>query len=257
MAMAIENLFSADPQQRANALETVEAVGEPEVVRPLLALWDTAPSPGGHEAEAVAELLRDRDPWLRACAALAAGGLDDPDLRPILEELARNDEDEVVRRAATVPSGAVETLSTLSLLERVLFLSKVRLFADLPPEDLKHVAEVASEHTFPDGEVIAEQGEPGEDMHVVVSGEIRVVVGSDGGPPVEVARRARGEYVGEMAILGQESRMASLVCTGPVRTLSLDRRSFQRILRERPDVSLAVMRVLSDRLREAHGDAPG
>jgi HEAT repeat protein len=257
MAMAIENLFSADPQQRANALETVEAVGEPEVVRPLLALWDTAPSPGGHEAEAVAELLRDRDPWLRACAALAAGGLDDPHLRPILEELARDDPDEVVRRAATVPLGAVETLSTLSLLERVLFLSKVRLFADLPPEDLKHVAEVASEHTFPDGEVIAEQGEPGDDMHVVISGEIRVVIGRDGGPPVEVARRARGEYVGEMAILGQESRMASLVCTGPVRTLSLDRRSFQRILRERPDVSLAVMRVLSDRLREAHGDAAG
>jgi HEAT repeat protein len=257
MAVAIENLFSPDPQQRANALETVEAVGEREVVRPLLAVWDAAPSPRGEEAAAVAELLRDEDPWLRACAALAAGALDDPDLLPILEELARHDQDDAVRQAATVPLEAVETLSTLSLLERVLFLSKVRLFADLPPEDLKHVAEVASEHTFPDGEVIAEQGEPGDDMHVVISGEIRVVIGRDGGPPLEVARRARGEYVGEMAILGQESRMASLVCTGPVRTLSLDRRSFQRILRERPDVSLAVMRVLSDRLREAHGDAAG
>jgi HEAT repeat protein len=257
MAVAIENLFSLDPQQRANALETVEAVGEREVVRPLLAVWDAAPSPGGEEAAAVAELLRDQDPWLRACAALAAGALDDPDLRPILEELARHDQDDVVRQAATVPLEAVETLSTLSLLERVLFLSKVRLFAELPPEDLKHVAEVASEQTFPDGEVIAEQGEPGDDMHVVISGEIRVVIGRDGGPPLEVARRARGEYVGEMAILGQESRMASLVCIGPVRTLSLDRRSFQRILRERPDVSLAVMRVLSDRLREAHGDAAG
>jgi HEAT repeat protein len=257
MAVAIENLDSPDPQQRANALETVEAVGEPEVVRPLLTVWEAAPSSGAETAEVVAELLRDEDPWLRACAALAVGALDRPDLRPILEELARSDENDLVREAATVPLKAVETLSTLSLLERVLFLSKVRLFADLPPEDLKHVAEAASEHTFPDGEVIADQGEPGDDMHVVVSGEIRVVVGRDGGPPLEVARRARGEYVGEMAILGQESRMASLVCTGPVRTLSLDRRSFQRILRERPDVSLAVMRVLSDRLREAHGDAAG
>jgi CRP-like cAMP-binding protein len=114
---------------------------------------------------------------------------------------------------------------------------------------------VATEHSFPDGEVIAEQGEPGEDLHVVVSGEIRVLIGRDGGPPAEVARRARGEYVGEMAILGGGSRMASLVCAGPVRTLSLDRPRFQRILRERPDVSLAVMRVLSERLREAHGEA--
>jgi CRP-like cAMP-binding protein len=149
----------------------------------------------------------------------------------------------------------VETLSTLSLLERVMFLTKVRLFADLPPEDLKRVAEAASEHAFPDGEVIAEQGESGDEMHVVVSGEVRVLLGRDGGPPSEVARRTSGEAIGEMAILGGESRMASLVCAGPVRTLGLDRRSFQRILRERPDVSLAVMRVLSDRLREAHGEA--
>jgi Cyclic nucleotide-binding domain/HEAT repeats len=255
--VAIENLSSTDPGQRANALETIEALGEPEVIRPLLPVWDATIPPGGSETATVTELLADEDPWLRACAALATGALERVDLRPRLEELARGDEDELVREAATVPLDGVETLSTLSLLERVLFLTKVRLFADLPPEDLKHVAEVASEHTFPDGEVIAEQGEAGEEMHVVVSGEIRVMVGRDGETPVELARRVRGEYVGEMAILGQESRMASLVCAGSVRTLSLDRPSFQRILRERPDVSLAVMRVLSERLREAHGDAAG
>ena len=256
MAVAVENLTSPDPQQRANAVETVEALGAPEVVRPLLAIWDATTPGGAREVEAVAELLGDEDPWLRACAALAAGGLDRPDLRPALELMARDDPDETARQAAAVALEAVETLSTLSLLERVMFLSKVRLFADLPPEDLKHVAEVASEHAFPDGEVIAEQGELGDEMHVVVSGEIRVLVGRDGGPPAEVARRSSGEAVGEMAILAGESRMASLVCAGPVRTLGLDRRSFQRILRERPDVSLAVMRVLSERLREAHaGDA--
>src|ERR687892_16254 len=255
MAMALGNLESPDPQQRANALEATEAVGDPELVRPLLPLWEATSPPGGAEATTVRELLRDPDPWLRASAALAAGAVDRADLAPILEELARADADPLVREAAGVALGPVETLSTLSLLERVLFLSKVRLFADLPPEDLKPVADVATEHSFPDGEVIAEQGEPGEDLHVVVSGEIRVLVGRDGGPPAEVARRARGEYVGEMAILGGGSRMASLVCAGPVRTLSLDRRRFQRILRERPDVSLAVMRVLSERLREAHGES--
>jgi CRP/FNR family cyclic AMP-dependent transcriptional regulator len=90
----------------------------------------------------------------------------------------------------------------------------------------------------------------------VVSGEIRVLVGHDGGPTDEVARRTSGEYVGEMAILTEESRMASLVCAGSVRTLSLDRRSFERILRERPDAALAVMRELSDRLRQAYSARP-
>jgi CRP/FNR family transcriptional regulator, cyclic AMP receptor protein len=146
----------------------------------------------------------------------------------------------------------VKTLSTLPLLERVMFLRKVPMFADLSPADLKHIAEVAAEHAYPDGEVLAEQGEPGDEMHIVVAGEIRVVVGSDGRPGREVARRASGEYVGEMALLNAAPRMASLVASGAVRTLSLDRRAFERILRERPDVSLGVMRVLSDRLRAAH-----
>jgi CRP/FNR family cyclic AMP-dependent transcriptional regulator len=86
----------------------------------------------------------------------------------------------------------------------------------------------------------------------VVAGEIRVMVAADGRPGREVARRTAGEYVGEMAILNAAPRMASLVAAGSVRTLSLDRRAFERILRERPDVSLGAMRVLSDRLRDAH-----
>ncbi len=257
MAVAIENLSSGDPQQRANALETLEAAGEPRVVRPLLALWDSEPTTAGDEEAAVGELLQDEDTWVRACAALAAGAIEGARPATVVVELARSDPEAAVRdaAAATLQGGRVETLSTLSLVERILFLSRVSLFAGLAPEDLKHVAEVASEHTYDDGEIIAEQGETGDDMHIVVSGEIRVVIGDVGGAAREMARRKRGEYVGEMAIISEESRMASLVCAGPVRTLSLDRRSFKRILQERPDVSLGVMRVLSDRLRQAH--APG
>jgi HEAT repeat protein len=253
MTVAIENVSSHDPRQRANALEALEAAGEPDVVRPLLALWDSPASPSVNEEAAVAELLQDADPWVRASAALAAGAVSRPGLVAILERLAGSDPEAVVRdtAAATLEGGHMETLSTLSLLERILFLSKVRLFTDLSPEDLKHVAEIASEHTYGDGETIAERGEPGEEMHIVVSGAIRVLAGQGGGSERELARRQRGEYIGEMAIISQESRMASLVCSGAVRTLSLDRKSFERILRERPEVSLAVMRVLSDRLREA------
>jgi CRP-like cAMP-binding protein len=50
--------------------------------------------------------------------------------------------------------------------------------------------------------------------------------------------------------------MASLVTHGPVRTLAIDRRRFERILRERPEASLAVMGVLCERLRESHRGEP-
>jgi CRP/FNR family cyclic AMP-dependent transcriptional regulator len=151
----------------------------------------------------------------------------------------------------------VETLSKLPVMERVLFLRKVPLFGELTPSDLKHVAESATEHLYTDGEAIAEQGEVGDEMHIVVAGEIRVVVGTERESPQEVARRRPGDCVGEMAIVSEEPRMASLLAEGDVRTLSIDRARFQRILKERPEASLAVMRVLCERLRESHAHDPG
>ena len=127
---------------------------------------------------------------------------------------------------------------------------------NLSPADLKHVAEVATEHVFLDDTVIIQQGEPGEEMHVIVSGRVRVVLQGTGETATEVAHRRTGDCVGEMAVVSRAPRMASLVAQGEVRTLSLDRRRFERILRERPEASLAVMEVLCDRLRELHGEQP-
>jgi len=155
----------------------------------------------------------------------------------------------------------MDTLATLSLMERILFLRRVPLFADLPPSDLKQVAAIANESFCPDGETIAVQGEPGNEMYIIVAGAVRVLTAAGDGPEMEVARREPGEYVGEMAIISQEPRMASLVAVGDVRMLCIDQKSFESLLRERPEISLAVMRVLCARLKEAPGavrvTAPG
>jgi HEAT repeat protein len=252
--LAIENLGSRDPAQRANALETIEAVGEADVVRPLLAVWEDTAPPSGDGISVLEELMRDPDPWVRACAAFASVGR--AELRPGVEELVRSDGDTLVREAAAVAlegDRIVEALPSLSLMERIVFLRRVPLFVDLSPADLKHVAEVATEQTFPDGEIVAEQGEPGDEMYVVLSGELRVLVSRDGNPAAEVARRGAGEYVGEMAVITHAPRMASLVAAGQVRALAIDRRRFERILRERPEASLAVMRELCNRLVKSAG----
>jgi HEAT repeat protein len=252
--LAMADLTSRDPNQRANAIETVDALADPAVVRPLLAIWEpqAASRPAG--AEALRPLLRDADPWIRACAVFSVNALDDGRLEQTVRDLADNDQDATVRASAgRALEGAqsVETLSTLSLMDRVLALGRVPLFRELAPADLKHVADAVIENVYVDGTVIAEQGDPGDAMHVVVSGEVRVLMGEQ--EPAEVARRGPGYIVGEMAILGEQPRMANLVAVGEVKTLSIDRKRFQRILRERPDAALAVMRELSIRLAEAHG----
>jgi HEAT repeat protein len=255
--VVLENLEARDPAQRANALEMLEAVGEPEVVRPLMEVWEGHRQGSKESIAVLSELMRDPDPWLRACAAHAAPA--EPQLRSAVEDVASSDPNPFVRAAAREAlrrEERVETLSSLSLMERMVFLRRVALFQDLSPDDLKHVAEISTEHAFSDGAVIAEEGDPGDELHVVVSGEIRVLVGRDGGSLVEVARRGPGEYLGEMAIISRAPRMASLTARGDVRTLTIDRRRFERILRERAEASLAVMRVLCDRLREVQGAEP-
>jgi HEAT repeat protein len=249
--MALENLESRDPNQRANALEMLETIRDHEIVRPLLGVWDPEPAQSGDGPGVLRALIGDDDPWLRACAALAAASLDGSGAAERLARMARDDPDPTVRETAAraVKGDAVQTLSKLSLMDRILALRMVPLFRELAPEDLKHVAEAASEHVYPDRTLIAEEGEPGDAMHVVVSGEVRVLV--EGGDRVmELARRGPGYIVGEMSVLSEEPRMASLLAEGDVRTLTIDRKRFQRIVRERPDAALAVMRELCVRLRE-------
>jgi hypothetical protein len=221
-----------------------------------LVLWEageTVPvSPPGRWLE---ELLDDPSPWLRACAVLAAARSQEPGIRAKLEEISCNDPDELVRaeaEKATIKDSEMETLTTLSLMERILFLQRVPLFADLPPVDLKQIAAVTSEVMFIDGQVIARQGEPGMEMYIVVSGEVRVLIASEGQPePRQVAVRRSGDYVGETALLIQEPRMATLIADGAVRALCLKHKTFESILRERPEIGLAMLRSLSQRLREA------
>ena len=263
VAVAVDSLNSTDPLQRANAVETLDSIADRDIVRPVLRLWEPADerSAAYHNVppeQAIRQALQDTNGWLRACAALAADGTDSPEIQSELSQLAQSDPDPTVREtAAAALDGAktMQTLSTLSLMERILFLKRVPLFANLPPAELKQVAAIADEHLFVDGETIAQQDEPGDELYIIVSGQVRVLVTGNDDKESEVALRGAGEYVGEMAVISRKPRMARLVAAGDVRTLCIEQKQFEGILRERPETSLAVMRELCDRLRERENAA--
>jgi hypothetical protein len=212
---AIAGLRSRDTEQRANALEMLEAA-EPTLVRPLLPIWE--PVSGGRPADGwLDEILADNDDWLRACAELVVA----------------------------TSSRSVKTLPTLPLMERVMFLRKVALFEELAPSDLKQVAAIANERVYPDASKLVKQGDSGDELYIIVSGKVRVL--TDGQP---VAVRSAGDVVGEMAILTREPRMATLVADGDVRVLCVEQRQFEVMLRDRPEIGLAVIKTLAQRLRE-------
>jgi CRP-like cAMP-binding protein len=182
-------------------------------------LWEDDDAPGA--AVDWERLLNDPDQWIRECAAYAKNyGVSNMD-----------------------------TIATLSLMDRILFFKRVPLFAGLSPADLKQVAAVADEEVFADGEIIAQQGEQGDVMFVIVSGEVRVCIETDG-RETEVARRKPGDFVGELAVVNREPRNATLIAAGDVRALCIDNKSFEGLVRERPEVSLVIIQVLSKRLKE-------
>jgi HEAT repeat protein len=226
IATALESLWSEDPAERADALEVIETTGDPELVRTLVPLLE------GERLQDRDRGWRDRllhhpDDRIRGCAEWA-----------------------IEPRADTRGGTMTETLTTLPLMERVLFLRRVPLFADLPPQDLVPIAAIASEHSFADADTIAEQDEPGDEMHIIVSGYVMVILRQQDGHQQVLAVRSAGDVIGEMAVITSRPRMASLAAKGQVRLLSIGRRQFEAMLRERPETSLALMRVLCQRLAD-------
>ena len=257
ITVAMDNLQSREPNQRANALETLETVRDASLIRPLLEVWE--PGETVHTNSNIGTILEDTlesetDNWLRACAAFAIATELLPGANDLLSHIAQSDADPFVCEVATNKleiGEPMDTIATLSIMERILLLRRVPLLADLSPADLKRVAAIATEHHFLDGEIIFEQDEPGDEMYVVVSGEVRVLVKNENHDDKEVARRKAGETVGEMSVISGSLRSATLAAAGDVHLLCLDQKSFEGLLRERPEVSLAVMRMLCDRLRQA------
>jgi HEAT repeat protein len=237
IATALESLWSGDPAERADALEVLETTGDHHLVRPLLPLLED-----GRLRELDRDwrerVLHHPDAAIRACAEWAIGATD-------------IDATDTESRGGTM----TETLGTLPLMERVLFLRRVPLFADLPPQDLMPIAGIAAEHSFADADTIAEQDEPGDEMHIIVSGYVMVILRQRDGHQQVLAVRSAGDVIGEMAVITSTPRMASLAAKGPVRLLSIGRRQFEAMLRERPETSLALMRVLCRRLVERETDA--
>ena len=223
MNLTVDILELRDASQRANVIEALESIHARwrNIIQPLTRLWEDITEPDGETNWQ--RLFDDEDPWIRDCALFAAHKLGEKNM---------------------------ENIATLSLMERILFLKRVPLFEALSPADLKQVAAIAQEESFSDGALLAREGDVGDVMFILVSGEVSVTSTRDG-KEVELARRKKGEYVGEMALISKEPRIATMTTVGNVRALSIDQKSFESLLRDRPDVSLAVIRILCERLKEA------
>ncbi|MFN9424446.1 Crp/Fnr family transcriptional regulator [Gemmatimonas sp.] len=145
--------------------------------------------------------------------------------------------------------------STMSVsLDRITdFLSTVPLFRELDRAAVRGFAEYTRERKFSKGAMIVAEGDPGDALFVVRSGEVKVVLAGEDGRDVILNVLNVGDHFGELALIGGRPRSAHVIATQASSLLTLSRADFRRQVEQSPQVAWGLMVELSRRLRQADG----
>ena len=130
-------------------------------------------------------------------------------------------------------------------------LKAVPLFASFPEDQLRMLTTVVTRKSAPRSTTIMAGGDPTDHLYIVLSGRLKVMMSDAEGKEVILSILGPGEIFGEMGLIDDEPRSATVVTIEPCELLSLAKRDFKKSLAENFEMSMAVMRGLVRRLREA------
>ena len=125
------------------------------------------------------------------------------------------------------------------------YLKKVPIFSALPRKELEWVARAMKERTYEPGAVIVKQGDPGVGFFMIAEG--RVEVTHDGH---KLREMGPGDFFGEMALMEEKIRTATVTAKERTRCLQLVRWDFRAMLKENPELAVKMLEVVVSRLRE-------
>jgi Ca2+/Na+ antiporter len=255
VAGARRRLLEGDRRARGSAVEELSRAASPAVAGYLKGVGLTV---GDYADASLEDLLATYaasvDPYVRAAAALMLsrrGALD-------AEALGRLKEDEyaIVREAAEsieAEGSGREELTTIELttIEKMIALHSVALFSALEPAGLEELARVCGSETYSPGAVVCEEGEPGDDVFVILEGDVRVVRGR-GAAATLVSMESAGGVIGELAALDPAPRAATVLAgDGGARALRVGGAAFVEALRSDPSIASGLLKVMARRLRGA------
>ena len=134
-----------------------------------------------------------------------------------------------------------------STLEKTIFMKGVDLFRDISGEEVSHVAQIAEEIEYGSEQTIFDEGDVGDSMFIIVDGAVRIHKGDK-----ELAVLSKGKFVGEMALLDQEPRSASVTSTEETTLLEINGEDFYDLMASRMEIIQGIVKILTQRLREAN-----
>jgi nitrite reductase/ring-hydroxylating ferredoxin subunit len=131
-------------------------------------------------------------------------------------------------------------------------LASVPLFADLDDASIDRLQAFAFEKQFAAGDLIVEEGRTGNGLYVVLSGSVEVIKGLGGSKTERVAVLGPGEPFGEMALLGDWKRSASVRAIDDVTCVGMDRWAFLAHLKNEPNMAIRMLQMLAERLLQTN-----
>ena len=133
-------------------------------------------------------------------------------------------------------------------------LRSVSIFSDLDATSAAALERLAETREYPEGAVVVSQDDPGDALFVLVSGRVKVVLYGESGREIILSIfKTSGDFFGEMSLLDDQPRSATVIAADRSRLLALSRRDFQAHIQAHPRTALRVLTELSRRLRQADG----
>lgn len=140
--------------------------------------------------------------------------------------------------------------------ESVELLGQVPLLRNLPADDLERFAARTRTYEFGPEQDVVEIGTPGRSLFLILDGTVRVLYPSQN-TDFELARLGRGDFFGEMALLNDKPRSATVRTVDDVRVLALDKADFREVVAEHPRLALELLEAMSVRIRNADEQISG
>jgi ATP/ADP translocase/HEAT repeat protein len=285
-ALALVREHLAEPGRHANALEVLDALLDTPLRPVVMPLADEGVQPpvagGGPDpvafmtgaarhpnpyvallaldalarvrepagAEAGAALLSHQDPLVREGAILALAACDGSTAADRIRPLV-NDPDALVAHVAAHGMAHLEGREApegpmYSTVEKILYLKGAPVFEHVAGEDLAPLARVAEAEVYAPGQALVREGETGDALYIIVRGQVKVEHAGN-----LVGTLSAGDTVGEMSVLDSEPRRATVTATEETEVLRIGSEAFYEILHEQVEIAEGVIRMLSNRLREA------
>ncbi len=129
---------------------------------------------------------------------------------------------------------------------KIELLREVPLFANLDEHELKQIGRHADEVSVPEGQVLVTQDTAGNSFYVIVEGTADVFRDDQ-----KLAQLGAGDFLGEMALLEDLPRSATVITTSPARVLEMHRRDFSGVLDDAPHLARKMLATMAHRLRQA------